>query len=442
MEEGSITLRVRLTSDRAGVSPFQPDRPTAPCLEEGGEDSGECGYDIESGGRTLSGAAASRLSSPFEGSRISERRRQRSLRARRSTSSIVSGVSEVGSSVYAYVVFEVIDTGPGLRGANAEKLFQPFEQGEGAKLLRQQNKRARSDRAQAGTGLGLAIAYQLVTLMGGQIGLEDREDRSGTRFWFSLPIFAIHDESDAQELPGSDSGDSSGFASERHALDRGRSTLSTCISAASDSSDQAHGHTQVVSLPSPASKTESAVAPVSTPSPPATVSAAERARRQAVYAGRAAVKGWHFLVVDDERANRRIAGRFLKVLGATAAELADGDEVVSHIKRHHADAFSGTTKSSRQKFSRLDGIFMDSESPACRARPSQDLNLFAFARSRNGTVKRGGDSHGVAYTRVPRSRVRVHRERKRGKRRPISFCWLHVSADEALLGSGHGFRVD
>ena len=69
--------------------------------------------------------------------------------------------------------FEIIDTGIGLKAADLDKIFQPFEQvGD------------RQSRAQ-GTGLGLAISQQLVQAMGGQIEVESQLNE-GSRFWFEV----------------------------------------------------------------------------------------------------------------------------------------------------------------------------------------------------------------------------------------------------------------
>ena len=71
---------------------------------------------------------------------------------------------------------EVSDTGPGLTPEAKLGLFQKFHQADGS-----------ITRRYGGTGLGLSICRQLVELMGGRIGVRDREG-GGCVFWFELEL--------------------------------------------------------------------------------------------------------------------------------------------------------------------------------------------------------------------------------------------------------------
>lgn len=87
------------------------------------------------------------------------------------------GISPVAASGEAVTLrFEITDEGGGVPPEVRGRLFESFSPGDNSVT-----------RAHGGIGLELALARRLVTLMGGELGLETREGE-GSTYWFELRL--------------------------------------------------------------------------------------------------------------------------------------------------------------------------------------------------------------------------------------------------------------
>jgi CheY-like chemotaxis protein len=92
----------------------------------------------------------------------------------------------------AWLTFQVIDTGRGMKPEELAKLFTAFYQADSS-----------STRKAEGTGLGLAITRRLCNLMGGEVGVSSEFGR-GSTFTIRLPAILGMPERKPPLLPRSD----------------------------------------------------------------------------------------------------------------------------------------------------------------------------------------------------------------------------------------------
>ncbi|MFV3130244.1 ATP-binding protein [Niveispirillum sp. KHB5.9] len=107
--------------------------------------------------------------------------------------SVTLSVSAVGDGEgegeWQWLRIAVADTGIGIAPERQKQLFEPFHQAD-----------ASTARRYGGTGLGLAICKQLVTLMGGRVGLSSEAGR-GSLFWIEIPLRPTDPPSHGPALP-------------------------------------------------------------------------------------------------------------------------------------------------------------------------------------------------------------------------------------------------
>ena len=186
------------------------------------------------------------------------------------------------------MLFEVVDTGPGMTAEQAARLFTPFDQTADGVSARH-----------GGTGLGLAISRQLAELMGGRLTARSRPGE-GARFTLALRL--ERGEAIAGPVPALDQQSRDAVA---HALSR-----------------------RPAAAPTDAGPIAPAREPAPEPQEGATIGAEPAAEEED--------RPMRVLVVDDHDINRRAIQLILQPLGCDIATAADG---LSALRICETDAF-------------------------------------------------------------------------------------------------------
>ncbi|MCX7304020.1 MAG: ATP-binding protein [Hyphomicrobiales bacterium] len=103
------------------------------------------------------------------------------------TGGVLLAVTRTGGGTTPAIRFSIVDSGPGLKKSDAERIFDEFEQADGS-----------STRQHGGAGLGLAISKRLVASMGGTISVAT-EPGEGSDFFFEIPA---NDATDGPQAHG------------------------------------------------------------------------------------------------------------------------------------------------------------------------------------------------------------------------------------------------
>ena len=82
-----------------------------------------------------------------------------------------------GCSDKTFIKITVTDDGIGIKPADLERIFNPFEQADGS-----------TSKIYQGTGLGLSLTKRLVELHNGRIWAESQGEGKGSTFSFILPV--------------------------------------------------------------------------------------------------------------------------------------------------------------------------------------------------------------------------------------------------------------
>lgn len=201
------------------------------------------------------------------------------------------------------IAVTVSDTGIGIPQSSLDRIFHPFEQGDGSTI-----------RQYGGTGLGLTLAKQFVELHGGKICVASQVG-IGSRFTFTLPlspetIHAAEPEIDRSPLVTNNSIQPTDRA------DRNSLTASLKLP-------------QPTAILPPVDRTASA-SQIPLPQPTAILPAADLAEFEA--------QNFKILIVDDDPINLQVLSNHLSFQNYNVIQALNGEQALSALEsEHHFD---------------------------------------------------------------------------------------------------------
>ncbi|HUP45133.1 MAG TPA: ATP-binding protein [Thermoanaerobaculia bacterium] len=310
------------------------------------------------------------------------------------------------STAAGYFRCEVTDTGTGIPQELRERIFAPFEQGDGSQ-----------SRRFGGTGLGLAIVRSLVEAMGGTVDLQT-EPGTGSSFSFVIPLPADAVGATPQRAAweGALAGVSVLLADPNPAsralvaeMLRAREMLVTeCASAAEPplgryscaiTADEAVPTEPAIVITSPLEHVVDdrlrVVRPVLEPELIDTVGTALGLRRR-IAARPAAAKTdptepLRVLVAEDNLVNQEFAAEALRKLGHRVSVASDGEEALQMMKKQIFDIVLMDVQ--MPKLSGLDATRLYREiEPAALHTPIVALTAHTAAEDRHRCIEAGMDA--------------------------------------------------
>lgn len=198
------------------------------------------------------------------------------------------------------VLFEIVDTGIGMKPEVVANAFVAYLQADSSVA-----------RKYGGTGLGLSISKSFVEFMGGEIGASSKYG-NGTKVWFRIPFAKVTEEERDSLVSGS-------FSSIEYGIGNNDRSYDLCNSD-SEKSETESNVRPTISFTRQRSKEEATTALARSDNIPEEVVKRER-------------KNSRILVVEDNLINQKIAKKTLANMGFSVLTAENGKECLDCIQK-------------------------------------------------------------------------------------------------------------